>query len=225
MAASLQPLTARGAQRASEELRRLRDSLRPASASEEPALEPIESVWSADDRLLMSSANVRDHLGWDPAYLMRITPGHWLCRPGDLEPLYAHFHHCLMGHEVRGAEYRVLHADGTGYVWFSEDMFPRRRRPDGRVRDVRLRTYNVTPIRAREVDFLIECLGLFHPERDSDALEELGVPALLSNLVPWIEHRGAGRVIPFRMPEAYPPPTPGMEPALSSDFPAPHRRR
>lgn len=209
----------------SEKLQRLRDCLRPASLALEPPPQPIETVWSAQDRLLRISANVEEHLGWEPRFLHRVTPGHWLYRPGDREPLYALFFRCLMGCEVRDAEYRFLHADGTGYVWLCEDMSPGRRGADGRVREVRLRTYNVTAIRAREVDFLIECLKLFHPRHDARALEELGVPALLSNLFPGLGREGGGRVVPFRLPARDPAGSPGMEPAHSGDFIRSPRRR
>jgi len=200
----------------SDELQRLLDSLRRDSVEAGVPPPPFQNVWSADDRLLSLSANVQQHIGWDPAFLMRSAPGRWLFRPGDEEILYPHFYRCFMGHPTSGVEYRMLHSDGTGYVWFSDDMIPGQRTADGRVREVRIRSYNVTAVRARELEFLIDCLRQFHPRHDSGDLAELGVPLLLANLFPRLARSGSGRVVRFQ-PQAGPASSsPGMEPVVSS---------
>lgn len=215
---SAAPLARRNLARASEELLRLRASLRPESVESDTPRAPFINVWSPDDRLLHASANVEEHLGWNAEYLRRISPGLQLFRPGDAEYLYPFFYRCLMGQPQRGIEYRLMHADGSGYVWFSDEMEPARRAPDRRVREVHIRSHNLTPIRAREIDFILECLRLFRPRRDTRALEDLGVPALLGSLLPGRCSARPGRVIPFRLGTGRTDPVPGMEPALSDDF-------
>jgi hypothetical protein len=129
-----------------------------------------------------------------------------------------------MGQAARGVDYSMRHADGTGYVWLTDDMFPGRRGPDGRVREVRIRSYNVTAIRARELEFLIDCLRMFDPRRDAAALEELGVPALLASVIPGLAPRRPAQVVPFRLLDASSRTPPGLEPAFSGGFSDPPRR-
>jgi hypothetical protein len=212
--------------RASKELLRLRSSLRPESVEAEPPRAPFTNLWSADDRLLRASANLEEHLGWSADYLRRISPGLHLFRPGDAEYLYPFFYRCLMGQPQRGIEHRLMHADGTGYVWLSDEMEPLRRPSDGRVWAAHIRSHNLTAIRAREIDFILECLRLFRPRRDARALEDLGVPALLGSLLPGRCAARPGEVIPFRLGTHRTDPVPGMEPALSHDLhdPEPDRR-
>jgi hypothetical protein len=211
--------------RASQDLLRLRADLRAESVDSDPPRAPFMNVWSADDRLLRASANVEEHLGWSADYLRRIAPGLTLFRPGDAEHLYPYFYRCLMGQPQRGIEYRLMHADGSGYVWLSDEMAPVRRGPEGRVREVQIRSHNLTALRAREIDFILECLRLFQPRRDARALEDLGVPALLGSLLPGRCAARPGRVIPFRLGDPRTGPIPGMEPALSDDFPPPEPPR
>jgi hypothetical protein len=214
---SVAPLERLELARASEELLRLRDDLRPRSVDSEPPRAPFRNVWSADDRLVRVSANIEAHLGWSADHVRRISPGLHLFRPGDAEYLYPFFFRCLMGQPQRGIEYRLMHADGRGYVWLSDEMEPGGRAPDGRVREVHIRSHNLTAIRAREIDFILECLRLFRPRRDRHALEDLGVPALLGSLLPGRCTARPGEVIPFRLGASRTDHVPGMEPALSDD--------
>jgi PAS domain-containing protein len=217
----MEPLAHWDLARAGQALLRLRASLRPESVESEPPRAPFINVWSPGDRLLRASANVEEHIGWDAAYLRRLSPGLHLFRPGDAEFLYPFFYRCLMGQPQRGVEYRLMHADGRGYVWFADEMVPVRRAPDRQVREVYIRSHNLTAIRAREIDFILECLRLFRPRRDTRALEDLGVPALLASLLPGRCTTRPGRVIPFRLAADRRGPIPGMEPALSDDFRGP----
>jgi hypothetical protein len=219
-------LTRRDLAYASDELRSLRDSLRPASVSGEPYTRPIYTVWSADDRLLCASSNIEERLGWEARWFIgHHSPTIALYRPQDLERVYAHFYHSLMGRVERGVEHRIMHSDGTGYVWLSEDMIPCRWDAHGRVRQVRIRSFDVTALRAREVDFALECLRLFRRPEDAVALEELGIPALLANLLPGEARHAAGKLIPFPFRVEQDPLSPGMRPALSSNMPRRPRRR
>ncbi len=186
-----------------DELTRLRACLRPRSVEEEPSFQAIDEIVLADETTLHITPNVEEIAGWTPAYLKKISPALSLFHSEDQETAYPDWYHALMGRTIRGSEIRMAHADGTGYVWLVSDLRPRLRRPDGRVRDVHFRTFDNTALRARELDFAIGCLRQFHPRRDRDILEDLGVPALIKTLLP--HHRngngngnGKGTVLRYR---------------------------
>ncbi|MEE9219414.1 MAG: PAS domain-containing protein [Acidobacteriota bacterium] len=159
----------------------------------------MDEIWTADDGLLHITPNVQDILGFDIPYLKKIGPGLELFHPGDVERVAPYWYRCLMGRPARNVEFRMAHADGTGYVWLVDEMRPRRRLPDGRVLDVHIRTLDLTALRAREIDFALDCLELCGSRPDPELLAELGLPELLERLLldrP-LRQNGNGILIPF----------------------------
>lgn len=181
-----------------DELVRLRACLRPGSVEEEPSFQPVEEIDLPDETFLHITPNVEQMSGWTPAYLKKISSCGFLVHPEDLEVIYPHWYRVLMGHTIRGIEIRWAHADGNGYIWTVSDLRPRLRYPDGRVRDVHSRTYDITALRARELDFVISCLRQFHPRRDRDVLEALDIPSLISTLLPHRRTGNGATVLQFR---------------------------
>ncbi|MEE9231482.1 MAG: hypothetical protein V3U86_12335 [Acidobacteriota bacterium] len=180
-----------------DELVRLRACLRPRSVEEIPSFQPFEEIALPDETPLHLTPNVEEVLGWTAAYLKSIYPAISLLLPGDIDTSYPNWYHALMGRKVRGDEIRFAHADGTGYVWLVSDLRPRLRYPDGRVRDVHIRTFDITTLRARELNFAISCLRQFHPRRDRDILEDLDIPSLINKLLPHRHNGNGGTVLQF----------------------------
>ena len=188
-----------------DELLRRRASLRSRSVEEDPSFQAIEEIVLPDETTLHITPNVEEMMGWTPAYLKKISPALSLFRAEDLEIAYPNWYRALMGCTIRGSEFRMAHADGNGDLWLVSDLRPRLRYPDGRVRDVHVRTFDITALRARELDFAISCLRQFHPRRDRDILEDLDVPSLISTLLPHRRNGKGGAVLRFRRLNGAPP--------------------
>jgi hypothetical protein len=164
-------------------------------------------------------------LGWEPTYMRRISPCLCLLLPEDAEHIQPLFFRCVLGRSVPGAEYRLRHSDGTGYVWLTEEMTPTRRHPDGRVQEVRCLSFDVTALRARELDFVLGCLRQFNFRREREILEELEVPALMARLLPCRLPHETGKIVPFRKRPEQNARRSRLEPALAPALPPPWPRR